>query len=275
MKKLLTILLLIMLIISFFQIANTYALYKEQLQGNYTNLLGVWAIKVNGVDISSGGENLTFDMSENNLTYIDSQLIKNGKIAPGGQACFEIAIDPSDTDVSILYTLSIKLSLATIKVGDDNSQSVAPSMKLVKIENYFQKDGEAEKVTNETAQMGEETETALIPIEKGDIVIVKLGENTLNEKDIITYKSGNAIITHRIKKIDGNTIIAKGDSNNTEDDPIEKDMVIGKVVYIFNNVEVWKKVFSDMQVIVPICITIILLIVLVLYKEKTGDENVE
>ena len=77
-------------------------------------------------------------------------------------------------------------------------------------------------------------------IEKGDIVIVKLGENTLNEKDIITYKSGNAIITHRIKKIDGNTIIAKGDNNNTEDDPIEKDMVIGKVVYIFNNVEVWK-----------------------------------
>ena len=112
-------------------------------------------------------------------------------------------------------------------------------------------------------------------IEKGDIVIVKLGENTLNEKDIITYKSGNAIITHRIKKIDGNTIIAKGDNINTEDDPIEKDMVIGKVVYIFNNVEVWKKVFSDIQVIVPICITIILLIVLVLYKEKTGDENVE
>ena len=112
-------------------------------------------------------------------------------------------------------------------------------------------------------------------IEKGDIVIVKLGENTLNEKDIITYKSGNAIITHRIKIIVGNTIIAKGDNNNTEDDPIEKDMVIGKVVYIFNNVEVWKKVFSDMQVIVPICITIILLIVLVLYKEKTGDENVE
>ena len=110
MKKLLTILLLIMLIISFFQIANMYALYKEELQGEYTNLLGIWSIKVNGVDISSGGENLTFDMSENNLTYIDSQLIKNGKIAPGGQACFEIAIDPSDTDVYILYTLSINLS---------------------------------------------------------------------------------------------------------------------------------------------------------------------
>ena len=35
MKKLLTILVLITLIISFFQITSMYALYKEQLQGEY------------------------------------------------------------------------------------------------------------------------------------------------------------------------------------------------------------------------------------------------
>ena len=64
MKKLLTILVLIMLIVSFFQIANMYALYKEQLQSDYSSLLGVWAIKVNGIDISSGEENLTFTMTE-------------------------------------------------------------------------------------------------------------------------------------------------------------------------------------------------------------------
>ena len=43
---------------------------------------------------------------------------------------------------------------------------------------------------------------------------------------------------------------------------------------IINNVEVWKKVFSDMHVIIPIIITVILFILLVSYKEKTGDENV-
>ena len=164
MKKLLTILLLIMLIISFFQITNMYALYKEKLQGEYANLLGVWAIKVNGIDISSGGENLTFDMSEDNLTYLDSKFVKSGKIAPGGQVCFEVLIDPSNTDVSILYTL--KLKSATIKVDDKNTDNEAPLLKLVKVENYFQKDGEEEKITNENTQMTDNSETATIPIEK-------------------------------------------------------------------------------------------------------------
>ena len=155
MKKLLTILVLIMLIITFFQIANMYALYKEQLQGDYTNLLGVWAIKVNGVDISSGEENLTFTMTEDNLQYMPSNSVKDGKIAPGRQACFEIIIDPTNTDVSILYTLKIKLSEIT-----------EAKMSLVQVENYFQKDGSTDEVTNETVYTGTESHTAVITIGK-------------------------------------------------------------------------------------------------------------
>ena len=157
MKKLLTILLLIMLIISFFQIANTYALYKEQLQGNYTNLLGVWAIKVNGVDISSGEENLTFTMTEDNLKYIDSSHVKSQKMAPGTQACFEIVIDPTNTDVSILSTLDIKLDDVT-----------TAKMKLVKVENYFQKAGSTEQLKNTDVNTNTvlHKHKSIIPIEK-------------------------------------------------------------------------------------------------------------
>lgn len=155
MKKLLTILLLIMLIISFFQITNMYALYKEQLQGDYTNLLGVWAIKVNGVDISSGSQNLTFTMTEDNLQYLESANVKENKMAPGTQACFEIIIDPTNTDVSILYTLDIKLSRVT-----------EAKMTLVRVENYFQKQDETEQITNETVYTGEESHKAVIPIGK-------------------------------------------------------------------------------------------------------------
>ena len=155
MKKLLTILVLIMLIITFFQIANMYALYKEQLQSDYTNLIGVWAIKVNGVDISSGEEKLTFTMTEDNLQYMPSNSVKDGKIAPGRQACFEIIIDPTNTDVSILYTLKIKLSEIT-----------EAKMSLVQVENYFQKDGSTDEVTNETVYTGTESHTAVIPIGK-------------------------------------------------------------------------------------------------------------
>ena len=113
-----------------------------------------------------------------------------------------------------------------------------------------------------------ETRSMATTIEKGDIVIVKIGESDLKEKDIITYKNDNAIITHRIVKIDGDLIVAKGDNNNTEDEPIKKDDVIGEVVFIINNVEIWKKVFSDISVITPIIITVILFIILISYKEK-------
>lgn len=157
MKKLLTVLVLIMLIISLFQIANMYALYKDQIQGDYTNLLGVWAIKVNGVDISSGGENATFTMTEDNLTYIDSEHVKNQKIAPGTQAYFDIVIDSTNTDVSILYTINMKLDEVT-----------TAKMKLIKVENYFKKDGETEQVTNTdvNTKLEEHQHQAIIPISK-------------------------------------------------------------------------------------------------------------
>ena len=110
-------------------------------------------------------------------------------------------------------------------------------------------------------------------METGDIVIIKIGDE-IREKDIITYKKENVFITHRIEKINEDSIIAKGDRNNTEDEPIKKDDIIGRVVFIINDVEVWKKVFTDINVIIPICITVILFILLVSYKEKTGEENV-
>lgn len=157
MKKLLTILVLIMLIISLFQIANMYALYKDQLQGDYTNLLGVWAIKVNRVDISNGGENATFTMTEDNLTYIDSERVKNQKIAPGSQAYFEIAIDPTNTDVSILYTVNMKFDDVT-----------SAKFKLIKVENYFKKDGETNEITNTdiNTKLEANQHQAIIPISR-------------------------------------------------------------------------------------------------------------
>lgn len=107
-------------------------------------------------------------------------------------------------------------------------------------------------------------------IEIGDIVVVKIGEET-KEKDIITYKKDNAFITHRIIQIDGESIIAKGDNNNTQDEAITKEAIVGKVVFIMNNVEIWKRVFSDTSVIVPVVLTVILFVILVSYKEKKND----
>ena len=113
-------------------------------------------------------------------------------------------------------------------------------------------------------------------IKKGDIVIVKIGKQ-VEKEDIITYRKNDSFITHRIIEINGQSIIAKGDNNNTKDESITQDAVLGKVVFIINNVEIWKMVFSDITVIIPIIITVILIIILVSYKEKndklTGEKN--
>lgn len=100
-----------------------------------------------------------------------------------------------------------------------------------------------------------------------DIILVKL-TNDIEKNDIITYKSGGNFVTHRVIKITGNQIITKGDANNTEDLPIQKKDIVGKVVFIFSNVAVWINVLKSPQVIIAIIITICAIKILVVKPQK-------
>jgi len=64
----------------------------------------------------------------------------------------------------------------------------------------------------------------------GDLVIIKSSSN-YKIQDVITFKDENdKYVTHRIIKYDGEKLITKGDANNTEDNPITKNDIVGKVV---------------------------------------------
>lgn len=93
-------------------------------------------------------------------------------------------------------------------------------------------------------------------IEIKDVVIVKITKN-VEENDIITYKSGKDFVTHRVIQKENDKLITKGDANNSEDAPITKNDVVGKVVFIISNVAVWMEVFREPQVLVAIIVTII------------------
>lgn len=69
-------------------------------------------------------------------------------------------------------------------------------------------------------------------VDVNDMVIVKITDD-FQVGDIVTYQADGYFVTHRIISINKDQIITKGDSNNTEDDPIGRDKVIGKVVAIF------------------------------------------
>lgn len=164
MKKLLTILVLIMLIISFFQITRMYALYKEQIQGEYNTLLGAWEIKVNEIDVTTSGQVETFTIANNQLGYVDSEYIQAGKIAPNGQAYFDIVIDPSNTDVSIVYTINID----TKAISSTNTDlELADAIEFISGENYFGQgdDGQTNKTPNVTFAQNGNTYTSVVPID--------------------------------------------------------------------------------------------------------------
>lgn len=82
-------------------------------------------------------------------------------------------------------------------------------------------------------------------IKIGDYIIVKSSSN-YKLGDIVTYKNKeNEYITHRIIKINDDNIITQGDANNTSDNPIKKEQIIGKVVYIFKFIKKTKTIFSS------------------------------
>ena len=90
----------------------------------------------------------------------------------------------------------------------------------------------------------------------GDLLLVKVLENKnkdeLKINDVITFRKEKHLITHRIIKLEENSLTTKGDANNTEDEPIVFDDIIGKVVKILPNVLIWKKVLAETKVLIPL-----------------------
>ncbi len=93
-------------------------------------------------------------------------------------------------------------------------------------------------------------------IEVGDGIIVKLTSD-IKENDIIVYKKADNLITHRLIKIEEDRLITKGDANNVPDEPITKDMIIGKVIFIIPQIHFWKKVIMIFSIIL-ICMLVII-----------------
>lgn len=68
-------------------------------------------------------------------------------------------------------------------------------------------------------------------IHVGDLILINTKDKVYREGDIITfYDHEGVFVTHRIMSIDGNILITKGDNNNTEDDALPKERVVGKYV---------------------------------------------
>lgn len=76
-------------------------------------------------------------------------------------------------------------------------------------------------------------------IEIDDLIITRRTENYV-AGDVITYMSGNTLVTHRIVRETPEGFITKGDANNVEDrEPIAHEVIVGKVVAVIPGVGRW------------------------------------
>ena len=115
-------------------------------------------------------------------------------------------------------------------------------------------------------------------IKIGDIVIAKsVNSEELKEGDIICFRQGQSVITHRISKImktnNGIEYKTKGDNNNTEDNGIITDKVIeGKVI---NQISYLGNVSLMLQNKIVILVAIVMFYVYMIHLNSTKRKRDE
>lgn len=109
-------------------------------------------------------------------------------------------------------------------------------------------------------------------IEVGDVVITKITKD-VNKNDVIVYKDGESIITHRLIEKNEEEIITRGDANNSEDKPIKENMIIGQVIKIIPQLGTWQKILSSPEILVLIIMLIIILSTIYAYTSKAEEKD--
>ena len=92
-------------------------------------------------------------------------------------------------------------------------------------------------------------------INASDLIIVKK-DNKVEIKDIITYEKNGEYITHRIVDLYKDTLVTKGDANNTKDEAIKKEQIVGKVVKVIPGFGLIRKTILNPVVLITLVITV-------------------
>lgn len=165
-KKVNVLILLSFLLVIVLGGAYTYSKYKTRASGDATVDVANWNILVNGCNIVKPELNdntncfntMTLDDGEVAITrhfdisdfiYSNSnntEHVVSNKIAPGSEGEFKINIDPTDTEVSIKYTMYVSLVKENSSISIDRSEPNSDTMVDMEADGYqgilkYTKDG--------------------------------------------------------------------------------------------------------------------------------------
>ncbi len=106
-KKRITVLVIMSAaLLAVFVASYSFALFESEITGDVEARPANWHIKVNNTLISTG---VTNEFTINSISYTKTDAnVRNGKFAPGIEGFYDLIIDPTDTEVSIKYTIQIE-----------------------------------------------------------------------------------------------------------------------------------------------------------------------
>lgn len=149
MRKIWILSALIMLLITIYQINNTYAKYFTEAEGTVEETIGAWIVKVNDTNIATGEDIENFTINE--LTYNSNDYVLEGKIAPGLLGYFDVTIDATQASVAVRYDVTIDFSQLNL------SESIKFSKLATVVDGVESEDG--------IVRTGESTYTGIVNLD--------------------------------------------------------------------------------------------------------------
>lgn len=107
-------------------------------------------------------------------------------------------------------------------------------------------------------------------LHKGDYIIVEKTSD-FDVGDVVTFHKNNYFITHRVIKIEGDTITTKGDANSIQDAEISRSDIVGK--FVCKSTIIAFLIKYKVFIIGFIIISYIIEFLLDLFKQKQFNKN--
>ena len=107
MKKNLILISSILLILTCVQIIRSFGVFQSTYSEDNDLNIAKWHINVNDYDLNNTENTFYVD----SITYRNNSGVVTGRFAPGVTGEFLLEIDPTDTEVSFEYHLSIDLKI--------------------------------------------------------------------------------------------------------------------------------------------------------------------
>ena len=108
-KHILIVLCVVSVVLLFIQITYTYSLFETDRDAVISSPIAKWNIMVNDSFITSDTTQENF-FRLGSVQWNSGGHVREGKAAPGSVGTFEINIDPTNTEVSFLYEITIDTS---------------------------------------------------------------------------------------------------------------------------------------------------------------------